>query len=72
MTNKPVITSRRKGRTGALLAATLVSAALVGCTVLSSELPSQLANDGRAPEGVHYYLPKSLVDVTLTAVGSYR
>lgn len=36
-----------------------------GCTVLTSDLPSDLIADGRPPDGVNYMLPKGVVTVTL-------
>lgn len=45
-----------------------VAAALLtcGCTVLTSELPSDLLENERAPAGVDYMLPKGLVTATLS------
>ncbi len=37
-----------------------------GCTVLTSETPEQLFNDGRAPNGVYYALPLSVMDMKLS------
>jgi hypothetical protein len=39
---------------------------LKGCAVLTSELPETLQIDGRYPSGVHYYLPKGMLTLTLT------
>ncbi len=65
--NKPLFRQPAQSRRMVpLLAAALTATALVGCTVLSSELPATLDLDGRAPEGVHYYLPKFVVDLTLS------
>ena len=50
----------------ALLPLLALMSGVCGCTVLTSELPSQLATDGRMPAGVYYALPRGLVPVKLT------
>jgi hypothetical protein len=40
-------------------------AGLQGCTVLTSEFPETLEEEGRAPRGVHYFLPKTVIDIKL-------
>lgn len=44
------------------------SVALTGCTVLTSESPQSIIDDGRKAEGVFYSLPKTIVDLTLFVV----
>jgi hypothetical protein len=39
---------------------------LAGCAVLSSETPAALLLKGEGPSGVHYYLPKRVVTLTLS------
>jgi hypothetical protein len=44
----------------------MLSLTISACTVLTSELPAQLAAEGRKPAGVYYALPKGIVPVKLT------
>lgn len=48
-----------------LCAVVLASLACGGCTVLTSDTIAELSTSGRAPSGVHYALPRALVDVEL-------
>jgi hypothetical protein len=58
-----------------LIAAGLIMLSLAACTALTSEAPSVLEREGRAPDGVHYYLPRAVVRLDLSvnpAVAAFR
>lgn len=61
--------SRKLNVSVRLLVCSIIAAVAVGCTVLTSELPATLEREGRAPGGVHYFLPMATMDLTLSVDG---